>query len=448
MPLGWPPACLPVVPMFQRATRCSVRLVERYLPDAYVFVLIFTALAAIAALTIERSSPLELVRYWGTGFWELLGFSMQMLLVLVTGFILAKTPPVKRGLTWLASRCRTPRNAIVMVTLVAMAANWINWGFGLVIGALFAREMARHVRVDYRLLVASAYSGFIVWHGGLSGSIPLTIATDGHFMQDAFGLIPTADTLFAPFNLLIIALLVIAIPLINRAMTPSECDSVLFAPPEDVDAPPLARDASPAERLEHGWLLSVAIGVAGLVYLADHFIGGGGLNLNIVNYAFLMLGIVLHRTPARLLAALQEAIRGGAGIVIQFPFYAGIMAILVGSGLATTLSTWFASFATAETLPVLTFLSAGLINMFVPSGGGQWAVQAPVMIPAAQALGADLPRVAMAVAWGDAWTSMLQPFFALPLLAIAGLKIKDIMGYCLMLLLASGVIIGLVLRLA
>lgn len=436
------------MPLFQRATRCSVRLVERYLPDAYVFVLIFTALAAIAALTIERSSPLELVRYWGTGFWELLGFSMQMLLVLVTGFILAKTPPVKRGLTWLASRCRTPRNAIVMVTLVAMAANWINWGFGLVIGALFAREVSRHVRVDYRLLVASAYSGFIVWHGGLSGSIPLTIATDGHFMHDAIGLIPTADTLFAPFNLLIIALLVIAIPLINRAMTPSERDSVLFRPPEDVDAPPLARDASQAERLEHGWLLSVAIGVAGLVYLADHFIGGGGLNLNIVNYAFLMLGIVLHRTPARLLAALQEAIRGGAGIVIQFPFYAGIMAILVGSGLAITLSTWFASFATAETLPVLTFLSAGLINMFVPSGGGQWAVQAPVMIPAAQALGADLPRVAMAVAWGDAWTSMLQPFFALPLLAIAGLKIKDIMGYCLMLLLASGAIIGLVLRLA
>lgn len=163
-----------------------------------------------------------------------------------------------------------------------------------------------------------------------------------------------------------------------------------------------------------------------------------------MNYAFLMLGIVLHRTPARLLAALQEAIKGGAGIVIQFPFYAGIMAILVGSGLATTLSGWFASIASADTLPFLTFLSAGLINMFVPSGGGQWAVQAPVMIPAAQALGADLPRVAMAVAWGDAWTSMLQPFFALPLLAIAGLRIKDIMGYCLMLLFASGTIISLV----
>ncbi len=433
--------------MFQRATRLSVRLVERFLPDAYVFVLIFTALAAVAAFAVERTAPLDLVRYWGRGFWELLGFSMQMLLVLVTGFILAKTPPVKRLLTWLASRCRTPKNAIVVVTLVALAANWINWGFGLVIGALFAREVARHVRVDYRLLVASAYSGFIIWHGGLSGSIPLTIATEGHFLQDAIGIIPTSETLFAPFNLLIIALLVIAVPLINRAMTPPEQDAVLFTPPDDPAPPELEHNAHPAEKLEHGWILSVAIGVAGLVYLADYFVSGGSLNLNIVNYAFLMLGITLHRTPARLLAALQEAIKGGAGIVIQFPFYAGIMAILVHSGLATTLSEWFVAFASADSLPFWTFLSAGLINMFVPSGGGQWAVQAPVMIPAAQALGADLPRVAMAVAWGDAWTSMLQPFFALPLLAIAGLKIKDIMGYCLMLLLASGVIIGLVLAL-
>ncbi|ASR44650.1 short-chain fatty acid transporter [Xanthomonas citri pv. mangiferaeindicae] len=434
--------------MFQRATRLSVRLVERYLPDAYVFVLIFTAIAAAAALAIERTAPLELVRHWGNGFWELLGFSMQMLLVLVTGFILARTPPVARMLTALASRCRTPRNAIVVVTLVALVANWINWGFGLVIGALFAREVARHVRVDYRLLVASAYSGFLVWHGGLSGSIPLTIATEGHFLQETMGLIPTSETIFAPFNLMIVALLAIAVPLINRAMTPNEHDAVLFSPPDDPAPPALAHDATPAVRLEHGWLLSLAIGAAGLVYLVDHFATGGGLNLNIVNYGFLMLGIVLHRTPARLLAALQEAIKGGAGIVVQFPFYAGIMAILVGSGLATTLSEWFVSFASASTLPLWTFLSAGLINMFVPSGGGQWAVQAPVMVPAAQALDADLARVAMAVAWGDAWTSMLQPFFALPLLAIAGLKIKDIMGYCLMLLFASGVIIGAVLLLA
>ena len=152
------------------------------------------------------------------------------------------------------------------------------------------------------------------------------------------------------------------------------------------------------------------------------------------------------KTPRRLLDSLQQAIRGGAGIAIQFPFYAGIMAIMVKTGLATTLSEAFVSLATADSLPLYTFLSAGLLNLFVPSGGGQWAVQAPVMIPAAQALGADLPRVAMAVAWGDAWTNLLQPFWALPLLALAGLRAKDIMGYCLVQLVVVGVVVGVVLR--
>ncbi|MBS7458413.1 short-chain fatty acid transporter [Coralloluteibacterium stylophorae] len=431
--------------MFQRLTRLSVRMVERWLPDSYVFVLVFTALAALGALVVKGTPPLALVRIWGGGFWALLGFSMQMVLVLVTGFILARTPPMARLLRWLGTRCSTPRGAVVLVTLVSIAANWINWGFGLVVGALLAREVARAVRVDYRLLVASAYGGFIVWHGGLSGSIPLTVATPGHPFEPAIGLMPASATLFSTFNIAIVLALAVVVPLLTRAMTPKPEDTVPFVPPAEAE-PEARADAtasSPADRLERHWLLSMLVGVPGLVFLGLHFAGGGGLNLDIVNFAFLMLGIVGHRTPARLLAALREAIPGAAGIVVQFPFYAGIMAILVQSGLATTISQGFASFATAQSLPFWTFLSAGLVNMFIPSGGGQWAVQAPVMIPAAQALGADLPHVVMAIAWGDAWTNLLQPFFALPLLAIAGLRIRDIMGYCLMLLLATGAVIAL-----
>jgi len=177
--------------------------------------------------------------------------------------------------------------------------------------------------------------------------------------------------------------------------------------------------------------------------LLDHFLlRGGGLNLNVVNFLFLFLAIVLHRTPRNLLTSLNEAIKGGAGIVIQFPFYAGIMAIMVQSGLAESMSEWLISFATANSLPFWSFISAGIVNLFVPSGGGQWAVQAPVMLPAAQALGADISRVAMAVAWGDAWTNLLQPFWALPVLAIAGLKAKDIMGFCLIQLFITGIIIS------
>ncbi|MCP1325823.1 short-chain fatty acid transporter [Halomonas sp. 707D4] len=430
--------------MLRFISRPAVKLVERYLPDPYIFVLLLTLVAAVAAIAVERQTPLAVLRMWGDGFWGLLTFSMQMLLVLVTGFMLASSPPVKRLLARLAGTAKSAGGAIVLVTLVSLAASWINWGFGLVVGALFAKELARLVRVDYRLLVASAYSGFVVWHGGLAGSIPLTIATDGHFAFDQIGVIGTGSTIFAFFNLAIVVCLFVAVPLINRMMLPSEKESIYIDPRLlDDEPPPLTRTTRPAEKLENSLALSLLVGVPGLLFLLDHFLlRGGSLNLNVVNFLFLFVAIVLHRTPHNLLTSLNEAIKGGAGIVIQFPFYAGIMAIMVQSGLAQSLSEWLVSFASAASLPFWSFISAGLVNIFVPSGGGQWAVQAPVMLPAAEALGADVARIAMAVAWGDAWTNLLQPFWALPVLAIAGLKAKDIMGFCLVQLFLTGLIIS------
>ncbi|MDR5873684.1 TIGR00366 family protein [Halomonas sp. CUBES01] len=430
--------------MLKMISKPAVKMVERYLPDPYIFVLLLTLIAAIAAIAIERQTPLAVLRFWGDGFWGLLTFSMQMLLVLVTGFMLASSPPVKRLLQRLASTAKTPGGAIILVTLVSLTASWINWGFGLVVGALFAKELARLIRVDYRLLVASAYSGFVVWHGGLAGSIPLTIATEGHFAADDIGVIGTGSTVFAFFNLAIVACLFISIPLVNRLMLPDEKDSVYVDTKLLDDEPDTkGRITRPAEKLENSTTLAWLVGIPGVLFLIDHFLlRGGGLNLNVVNFLFLFLAIVFHRTPRSLLNSLHEAIKGGAGIVIQFPFYAGIMAIMVESGLALSMSEWLISFATETSLPFWSFISAGIVNLFVPSGGGQWAVQAPVMLPAAEALGVDISRVAMAVAWGDAWTNLLQPFWALPVLAIAGLKAKDIMGFCLIQLLITGVIIS------
>ena len=370
--------------MLQKLSRPAVKLVERYLPDPYIFVLLLTLVAALAAMLFEQQSPLAVMRYWGDGFWGLLAFSMQMLLVLVTGFMLASSPPVKRLLDALAGLARSPGSAIVLVTLVSLAASWINWGFGLVIGALFAKALARRVRVDYRLLIASAYSGFVVWHGGLAGSIPLTIATPGHFSEAQIGIIPTSQTIFSLYNLLIVGILFVVMPLINRWMLPDEQESV-YVEPSQLAEPDSARptdNTRPADRLENSTLLSWLVGIPGLVYLFHYFVfAGGGLNLNSVNFLFLSLAIVLHRTPRSLLTSLQEAIKGGAGIVIQFPFYAGIMGIMMGSGLAQSLSEMFVAIASADTLPFWSFISAGVVNLFVPSGGGQWAVQAPVMLP-------------------------------------------------------------------
>ncbi|MDP6880983.1 MAG: short-chain fatty acid transporter [Alteromonas macleodii] len=433
--------------MLNRASKPFVKLVERYLPDPYIFVLLLTLITFAFAVVIQNQSPLTTIRQWGDGFWGLLTFSMQMLLVLVTGFMLACTPLVKALLERLASLAKSPGSAIVLVTLVSLIASWINWGFGLVVGALFAKALARKVSVDYRLLVASAYSGFIVWHGGLAGSVPLTIATPGHFSEAQIGVVGTGETIFSGFNLLLLAIMFVIIPLVNRLMLPPESESIIVdsAKLKD-DALPSATNERPADKLENSKVLGLLVGFAGLAYLTNYFVSGGGLNLNIVNTLFLFLAIVLHGTPRNVLHSLQQAVQGGSGIVIQFPFYAGIMAVMVQSGLAQTMSEWLISFASAESLPVWSFISAGIVNIFVPSGGGQWAVQAPVILPAAAELGAEINRVAMAVAWGDAWTNLIQPFWALPVLAIAGLKAKDIMGFCLVQLIVTGVIISLVLR--
>src|SRR5699024_1763839 len=339
--------------------------VERYLPDPYIFVLLLTIIAAIAAMAVEQTGPVDLMRMWGDGFWGLLTFAMQMLLVLLTGHMLASTPLVKGLLARLAGTANSAGGAIILVTVVSLIASWINWGFGLVVGALFAKEIARQVRVDYKLLVASAYSGFLIWHGGLAGSVPLTIATEGHFAQDDMGIIGTGDTIFAFFNLALVVVLFVVVPLVNRLMLPPENESVYVDPKllEEPEADPTLTVDRPADRLENSKVIAWIVGFAGLAYLFDYYlIKQGTLNLNVVNFTFLMLAVVLHGTPRRFLISLSEAIKGGGGIVIQFPFYAGIMAIMIQSGLAATLSEWLVSFATETTLPFWTFLSAGIVN--------------------------------------------------------------------------------------
>lgn len=433
--------------MLNRIATPFTKLVERYLPDPFIFVILLTLITFAAASIFTPSSSINVLHAWGNGFWNLLSFAMQMLLVLITGYMLASTPLISKVLEKLATLANTAPKAIILVTFISLLASWLNWGFGLVIGALFAKAIAKHTRVDYRLLVASAYTGFVVWHGGLAGSIPLTIATPGHFSQASMGIVSTDQTLFAGFNIAILIGLFIIVPLVNRYMLPSDNDSVYIDPTLlNTRTPATSKITRPSQHLEQSKLLGMGIGLMGLAYLSYYFfISGGGLNLNSVIALFLFLAITLHQTPHNVLNSLQQAIPSGAGIVIQFPFYAGIMAVMVDTGLAQQISQGFIAIADADSLPFYSFISAGLVNMFVPSGGGQWAVQAPIVIPAAQELGADISRVAMAVAWGDAWTNLIQPFWALPVLAIAGLKARDIMGFCVVQLIITGVFISLVL---
>lgn len=429
-------------------TRFSNTLMVRYLPDPYIFVAMLTLLVFLLGIILTDSTPLEMATYWGDGFWGLLSFTMQMVVVLLAGHVLASSPLFKKILSSLARIAKSPGSAILLVSVVSLIGCWINWGFGLVIGALFAKEIAKQVKnVDYRLLIASAYSGFIIWHGGLAGSIPLSIATEGHPFADIMGVIPTTETLFTRYNLIIVIALFISVPLLNRWMMPSKEDTLSIDPSlleEEVVIEKSTEKPTPAARLERSYLLTGLIGLLGLVYLINHFITKGfDLNLNIVNLIFVVLGIICHGTPKNFLLAVKNAASTVGDIVIQFPFYAGIMGMMVASGLAGVVSEAFISISNEHTFYLFTFYAAGIVNFFIPSGGGQWTVQAPIMLEAASVLDLDYAKTAMAIAWGDAWTNMIQPFWALPALAIAGLKAKDIMGYCVFVLLLSGVIISI-----
>ena len=442
--------------MFKRFTNSCVKLVQKYLPDPFIFCVVLTLVVFILGILLTRQTPLAMIVYWGKGFWSLLGFSMQMALVLVLGHAMANAPAFKRLLSRLADIPKTPGQAIVTVSIVAVIACWINWGFGLVIGAIFAREIARKVKnVDYRLLIASAYSGFLIWHQGFSGSIPLTISEGGEAVATLTqgvisSPIPTSMTIFHPAVLLTSLGLLICLPLVNRAMHPDAEHTVSFAPPAEAEAVQLDKASmTPADKMENGPLFSMLTAILGLVYIVYHFATNGfALTLDVVNFIFLIVGIFLHKTPRSYLNAIADGAKGAGGILLQFPFYAGIAAMMVGKNaagisVAGIFSTGLVSIATKATFPFLSFISAGIVNFFVPSGGGQWAVQAPIILPAAQNLGVHPAVASMTIAFGDAWTNMIQPFWALPALGIAGLGAKDIMGYCIIDLIVGGIIMAI-----
>ncbi|MDO5073716.1 Short-chain fatty acids transporter [Neisseria animaloris] len=430
--------------MISKVSRVMTTLVSKYLPDPLIFAVLLSFVTFLCAWGLTDSTPVDLVNMWGDGFWNLLGFGMQMALIVVTGNALATSPLVKSFLGRTASIAQTPAQGVMLVTFMGAIASIINWGFGLVVGAMFAKEVARRIKgTDYALLIACAYIGFMTWGGGFSGSMPLLAATPGnpvaHLMiteSNPQGIIPASSTLFSGYNLFIIGLLVLCLPFITRMMMPKEgevrsIDPALLAP-DPVFTKQLGPDATLAERMEESRLLAYAIGALGYSYLGMYFYKNGfNLTINNVNLIFLITGILLHGTPMAYMRAIVNATKSTSGILIQFPFYAGIQLMMEHSGLGGLITEFFINIATKDTFPVLTFFSSALINFAVPSGGGHWVIQGPFVIPAAQALGADLGKSTMAIAYGEQWMNMAQPFWALPALGIAGLGVRDVMGYCM-----------------
>lgn len=442
---------------------------QRTAPDPFVLAILLTATTFILALTLPASplGTLDLVDIWADGVWSLLAFGMQMCLVLVTGHAVASSPPVAAMIRRAARVPRTGGQAVVLVAFISAILGVLNWGLGLIAGAVLANQVGsalrnRGVAVHMPLLAAAGYLGMLVWHGGFSGSAPLKMTTASD-IAEVFGsqtrVLPLAlnETILSPMNLFVTGGLVVLMPLLLGALSPKQ--GLNLAPQSEIPSP------KPALRIHKPFLPRILedtpIMTLVLVALIGTWVwrfyfpsdlsqsGITRLNLNIVNLSMLLIGLALHGTPSRYVAAIDEAARACGAIILQFPLYAGIMVLMKSSGL-TAMLTSSLSASSEGGLVVLTFVSAGVVNLFVPSGGGQWAIQGPIALEAALNAGVapeQLGKMVMAIAYGDQLTNMLQPFWALPLLAITGVKARDIVGYTAIVMIAAAlwITLGLIL---
>jgi short-chain fatty acids transporter len=437
--------------MLARAATALSTFSQRVVPSAFTIAILLTFVTFAVAMGLARASPLTVLVEWGNGFWTLVPFAMQMALVVLTGYLVSVAPPVDRLFARTARLATTPHRAVVLMALVSMGLAWVHWGLSLVGCAMFVRHVARsEPRVDYRLLVCAAYFGMgATWHAGLSASAPLLVATPGHFLESRVGVIPVSLTIFSPFNIGLTVAVVSLLAAMAYVLHPAPEDARPVDPAvldtlERFEPPVAPAGASTAMRLDYSRWLTLLLGACGATWLAWYFSSKGfALTLDVLNFLFLTLAILLHPSPASLLTAAEKGAALLSGIVLQFPFYAGMYGVIQGTGLAEIIGHAMASVASRESLPLWLYWYSGLVNYFVPSGGSKWAIEAPYLVDAAMRLGVPTPHVVLAYAWGDMSTDIIQPFWALPLLAAAKIDFRDIMGYAAVVFIAYNIVVSL-----
>ena len=441
---------------FNSLSKPFVKIVEKYYPDAFIFVVVLSVLTFILALVNTDSTPVAILEAWGNGLPKLFTFTAQITIIMITAHALAHTNPVEKILSKIGSYPNSQIQAYALVTFVSGVASLFAWSFGLIVGGIISKFVAigcskKKINIHYPLLVASAYSGYVIWHMGYSSSAALFVSSEGHSLQDKIGIIPVTQTIFTNFNMSLALITLIIITIINPLMRPTrkieikEINTSIFNinKKKNDSLNIKSKDITLAQVLENSRLISAFAGVSLLFFIFYIFLKKGfSLDLNIVSWSFLGLGLILSSSSIHYVKLVNNAAITVGPIILQYPFYAGIMGIMTDTGLINILANKISEISSAETLGFYSFLSGGLVNMFIPSGGGQWAVQGPVMIEAAKNLQVEPYVVVLGVAYGDQWTNMIQPFWTIPLLAIAGLHMRQIMGYTFVIFLVTGFLYG------
>jgi short-chain fatty acids transporter len=439
--------------MVERMARRATALAEEYIPDAFVFALAATLAACAAAVAVDpaiRRSPLRLVDAWGDGFWTLVPFTLQMSMMIIGGYVVATSPPVGRVIGRIAGVPRSPRGAVALVAFVAMSSSLLNWGFSLIFSAMLAKEVGRRLpAADYRALAASSFLGLgTVWAQGLSGSAALQMATPTamppRLAELVGGSIPLTSTIFRPQSLACVAIEMVVVTAVMWMAAPTggraRSASSLGVPPDAAERRGTAAPQTPVtwgERLEQSRVLLLAVTALGFVYLvhlmlrrATSLVGVlNAFDFNTINFWLLVLGATLHGTPAALVRSVQAATPAIAGVLIQFPFYAGIFGVITGTRLSEAIASLFVSASNATLYPAFIAGYSAFLGVFVPSGGSKWVIEAPYVLQAGRALGVADGWVVVTYDLGEALANLVQPFWMLPVLALLGLRARDIMGY-------------------
>ena len=430
----------------------------KYMPNAFVFAILLTLITGFGSYIWLEASLFEIIKSWYHGFFDLISFAMQIVLIIITGFSIALSPAVKKGIDALSKHIKTPTQVYFLVVFIGMILSLISFGW-LVITSVLARELALRVKgINYPFLIACVYFSFNSWVLGLSSSIPLLLNSENNFLieNDVLSdIIPTSYTLQSSLNIAMIFLLVIVAPCVMFLLRPKSSENKelkdLLVSSESYNKQTIKEEAASlnlpyrtlSDSLNNSVLLQMIVVLMGLSYIIFHFSTKGlDLNFNIMIFIFLIIGMLLHKTPARYVISMKRSSSNISGILFQYPFYAGIMGIMIYTGLGDRLGEVMASIATLDTYPFFAYLIGGIVNFAIPSAGGEFAVIGPSLINAITEIGVGLPqekitsmiaRASLSTAYGESLSNMLQPFYLLIVMPIMGkgvkLQARDIMGY-------------------
>ena len=423
----------------------------RWIPDSMVFVLLLTFIVFGLAHAFGDHGPWQLVDDYAKGFWSLLTFSMQMSIMMVTGFVISDAKPIKKVLIKLIDIPKTPTATIITFALITGVISWLHWGMGLMLTIVMGKEIAirkKGAGIHYAYIVAVAYTSMNIMANGISQAAPLLSATPGNFLEHVMGVIPITMTSLSPFMMTFLFIELICLPVIYLLIKPKK-ENAVEIPDElyeeftqTVEEPQEKKAMTPAERMEHSRLLTLLVGAMILAWIINFFIteGVGKINLNIINFLFFGLGLLLHDNAADFINSVKQGASTIYGVVIQFPMYAGIFGVISYSGLSEAITEFFISIATPGTYPWIIMVYTAIMDWFVPSAGSKFVIEAPYLIPAAQQLGVPVPQVINAYGTGAQIANLVQPFWALAYLAAFKIKFQDILPFTFMLFIFAFVI--------